>query len=214
MNFSKLAVIHICLLGGCVSETSNNSMNGDAGMNVSIQKEIAENDRERLRSNIDQLVRVGRTDCADRYALELYAPSQVSYASALRDTSKSSANALFWVLRVPENPPFSSYQMTIPNALDKPEWFAERRTDTGWVSVSKPPSMGTAHSSLIDAPVTFEQSEVQGDNVLPVALGGPLSKVLAQPEIGSYRIHFAPFTAVVGGAECVFSPSFWDVNLI
>lgn len=202
------------LLTGCIDNVTGDTMPNDSASANSVFAVIAETDRERLAENIEQLTRVARTECSGGYALELYAPSQVSYEAALQDTNKRSPNAMFWVMRVPDNPPYTTYEMTTPNALDKPEWFAERLIDGRWEYVSKPPSLGPAHDSSVDVPVTFKHSEVRGDNVLPHGLSGPLSKVLRGPISGRYRIHFAPFTANIGGTECSLNADFWEVNFI
>lgn len=215
MKLIFLSFMASVVLTGCINETSGNTMANDVpSNNSSLQATFAETDRQRLIVNISALNQVARTDCADGYALELYAPKRITYSAALRDTSKTSANALFWVLRVPPNPLFSSYEMTVPNAWDKQEWFAERREDNQWVAIPKPPSMGAAHASLVDAPAMFTQSDVQGDNVLPVDLRGPLAKVLSNPDSGTYRIHFPEFSAVIGGKICTLGASFWQSDIL
>jgi len=215
MKIAFKSLVTFTLLVGCIHDTSGNTRSNDtSSSNPSVQVALAENDRQRLAANIADLNQVAHTECAGGYTLELYAPKEISYSSALRDTNKTSANAMFWVLRVPTNPSYSSYEMTVPNAWDKQEWFAERLADNRWLPVPKPPSMGSAHASLVDAPATFDQSDVRGDNVLPVDLRGPLPKVLSNPGQGAYRIHFPEFSAVIGGEKCTLDASFWQVNLI
>lgn len=175
--------------------------------------QILSENRARLGANSADLQSVGRTTCKGGYALELIAPRSIRFTSALRQSTAAPADALFWIIRVPDHPAVAEVSITVPNAWDKPDWYAERHVDEGWAPVHKPASSGAAHAALADSPSTFHLADAQGDIVLPVPLAGPLSRVMVDPEPGIYRVHFAPFTATIGGDTCSFNARAWEVTL-
>ena len=71
----------------------------------------------------------------------------------------------------------------------------------------------TLRANVIQMIKQHQITETQGDIVLPVPLVGPLSRVLAAPEPGHYRIHFAPFTATISGRTCKLEARAWEVQL-
>ena len=198
---------------GCVAQEGNGTMSNGGEERKSAFVQILAENRVRLSRNVDALQRVGQTVCGGGYALELFAPRTIRFAAALRQSTAAPEDALFWVLRVPESPAVAEVSITVPNAWDKPDWYAERRLDGRWTPVNKPASNGPAHASLIDAPTSFRLADARGDIVLPVPLAGPLSRVLVDPEPGNYRIHLAPFPASIGGNTCKFDARAWEVTL-
>jgi hypothetical protein len=208
-----LVVLAAFGFSGCVAQEGSGAMSNDGAENKTVFAEILAENRARLRANAAALQSVGKTSCGGGYALELFAPRAIRFTAALRQSTAAPEDALFWVLRVPDSPTLSEVSITVPNAWDKPDWYAERRDDEGWVPIRKPESNGTAHASLVDAPATFQLADAQGDIVLPVPLAGPLPRVMADPEPGNYRIHFAPFTATIGGVTCKFEARAWGVTL-
>lgn len=198
---------------GCVAQEGSGVMsNGGEESKTAFVEILAEN-RARLRASASALQSVGQTSCRGGYILELLAPRAIRFTAALRQSTAAPEDALFWVLRVPDSPTVPEVSITVPNAWDKPDWYAERRDGERWVLVRKPASNGMAHASLVDAPVTFRLTDAGGDIVLPVPLAGPLSRVMIDPAPGIYRIHFAPFTAMINGGTCRFDARAWEVKL-
>lgn len=103
--------------------------------------------------------------------------------------------------------------MTLPLAVDRPEWFAEKAADRKWQKVPKLPGMGSAQESRKDAAPTLTQSDTDGDLVLPNSLSTLVASVLVNPTPGRYRIHFPTFTAKIGSKTCALTPAMWDVVL-
>ena len=214
MGLAKNLVILAALsCSGCVAQEGNEVMSSSGGKRQTAFVQILAENRARLSVSADALQSVGRTPCGEGYVLELFAPRAIRFEAALRRSTAAPEYALFWVLRVPDSPAAGEVSITVPNAWDKPEWYAERRVDGRWAAVRKPASNGTAHASLVDAPAMFSLTETQGDIVLPVPLVGPLSRVLAAPEPGHYRIHVAPFTATISGRTCKLEARAWEVQL-
>lgn len=214
MEFIKYIIaLSVLNLSACVAQEGTEIMtNGEHKSQSAVSQILAEN-RARLSANESALQNVGRTACGNGFTLELFAPRDIRFEAALRQTTAAPQDAFFWVLRVPQDPTLTEVAVTVPNAWDKPEWFAERRVDDRWLPVRKPASNGSAHASLVDAPATFSLDDAMGDIVLPVPLAGPLSRAMVDPLPGDYRIHFAPFSSVIGTETCSLNAQFWEVTL-
>lgn len=206
-----LALATLAALAGCSPSATGGTMSNEI-QDLS-DRGIAESDRKRLAANAARLALVARTACNDGYVMEMYAPPELSWREVLNDTANTSHRALFWVIRVPKSPPHATLTVTLPLAVDRPEWFAEQAVNRKWQKVPKPPGMGSAHESLKDAPLTLKQSDTNGDLVLPTSLSTPVARVLGNPTPGRYRIHFPAFTAKIGSKTCTLTPAMWEVVL-
>lgn len=162
MGLIKHLVVFVAFgVSGCVIQERKDVMSNGEEQRQRVFAQILSENRARLDANAAALQTVGRTPCGGGYALELFAPRAIRFTAARRQSTAAREDALFWVLRVPDRPEVAEVSITVSNAWDKPDWYAEIRRDNRWRLVRKPASNGTAHASLVDAPTTLRLSDAQ-----------------------------------------------------